>query len=1103
MSIVGFLALMPLHSAAQEQITRATSQDQRTIIVEEQLIRAHLGRLDQLLSTYALRAKTLTPDDRPTAEAIGRKADRLFTHLRFLETQTTRLGAPRAEILSRTIRILRLRARNVALLSSQTHFGKAEAIHESTGAENGGFISGTVTSTITGLPLEEVSVSIFDQHGFYVAQVLTGSDGRYQFSDLNSGTYFARTYNSEGLLDELYGGLPCPNASFSQCNPKTDTPISVNAGVFTSEIDFNLGPGSRISGRVRDSSTGLAIPDIGVDIWNSEGIRVNGVSTDAAGRFTSDALTPGTYFATTLSFEHFDELYDDLPCLGGGNYCNPTTGTPVSTTDGLTVFGLDFELERLGRISGKITDSVSGEPIPFVEVQIWNSSGERARSTFTESDGRYVAGGLVSGTYFVTTDIFAYYQNELYDDVPCLEISTQQCDPTAGTPVVVTLNQITPGVDFALERLGVITGTVTDTSTKDPIPFEDVLIWDSSGARQGRGITNPSGGYRIEDLPEGTYFATSRTDDYQDELYDDLLCSDSAVVNCDPTTGTPIFVALNTITPGIDFALERLGSIAGALTDAATGSPIESQAVLVWNSNGVRRDIEYTDSSGSYRFEELEAGTFFVTTSTQTHLNEVFDDLPCTDSGNNSCDPTTGMPVVVELNNDSQGIDFELEQLGTISGTLRDLHTSEPIAFEGVFIWNSAGIRIGFAATNHLGEYKATGLRAGTYFITTDTDDHLDQLYDEIVCPESGIGNCDVTTGTPLIVSLNTTISGIDFELPRLGAIEGTLTEASTGDSISFSRVHLWNSHGEAIFSRPTDSAGTYQFARLQPGTYFVSTGNSNTHVSELYDDLPCPYEGSFPSCNPASGTPVVVSLNATTSGVDFVLERLGKISGRLTNATTGKPIYAGVKVWDAVGVHVRSADTNSTGEYVTEGLEAGAYYVTAGSASYLNELYDDVSCPDDDCDLTTGIPVVVTLNATTTNIDFALEPANGISGRVISEEDAAPLIGVAIDFWDPSGAYVASTSSGLNGEFRYEALPGSYFVSTDSGRGYQNEIFENVPCPDGPAFGGKCDPTTGKLITISNGPFVNGVDFQLKTNQIFADGFELDDVPSGSHRRF
>jgi hypothetical protein len=47
---------------------------------------------------------------------------------------------------------------------------------------------------------------------------------------------------------------------------------------------------------------------------------------------------------------------------------------------------------------------------------------------------------------------------------------------------------------------------------------------------------------------------------------------------------------------------------------------------------------------------------------------------------------------------------------------------------------------------------------------------------------------------------------------------------------------------------------------------------------------------------------------------------------------------------------------------------------------SFTDELYDDIPCPGRSCSVTSGSPVVVTAGATTSGIDFALDPPPGTS---------------------------------------------------------------------------------------------------------------------------
>ena len=830
-----------------------------------------------------------------------------------------------------------------------------------------GAISGVVTLAADGSTIPDFEVDIWDSNGFYIGDATTDTEGEYLLGGLDGGTYFATTDNHIGLLDELYENIPCPRGG-SSCGPTTGSPILVNSGFVTSGIDFDLGPGGSIAGRVTNSATGLAITYIRVDIWDQTRSRVGSALTDAAGRFKVSALLTGPYFATAKSSDYLNELYNNLPCLA----CDPTTGAPIAVVRDLTTSHIDFTLGRLGSISGTITEFGSGNPVLFGQVRVWAASGDYLASDYVDDLGNYTVAGLTAGNYFVTT-IFSTHLDELYDDLPCPGYNT--CDPSAGMAVAVSLNSTTGGIDFELHRLGAISGTLTDVTTGDPISSEYAVSFrNADGYHVGGSRTDPSGRYQIEGLPEGTYFAKTNTFFYFDELYDDLPCPDE--VGCNRTSGTPISVSLNSTTVGIDFALQRLGVISGTLTDAASGDPIESADVSVWNAARDYVRSSSTNSSGFYQIQRLPPAMYFATTNTKLFLDELYDDLPCSGIGLGECDPTTGTPIAVELSSTTAGVDFALQRLGTISGTLTDAASGDPIISEYVIFWDAAGDRLQ-SRTNSSGFYQIEGLPTGMYFASTNTDIFFDQLYDDLPCPDSGFGDCDPTAGTPIAVALNSTTAGIDFALQRLGSISGMLTEVATGNPIPYRYVEIWDPTGSYIGSSHTDPSGLYQVDRLQPGIYFATT-NTPLHQDELYDDLPCLGGGSA-GCDPTTGMPITVMLNATTAGIDFALDYLTEISGRVTNASGG-----------------------------------------------------------------------------------------------------APLVGLAIDFWDSAGAHIATTSTYLDGRYGLPLPEGSYFVSTDSGPYIEDEIYDNIPCLAGSAFAGFCDPMLGTPVSLVNGTLNSGIDFEL-----------------------
>jgi hypothetical protein len=112
--------------------------------------------------------------------------------------------------------------------------------------EAGSRLTGHVRDGATSAPLPNVSIQVVDTSGRYVASGYTDSAGAYLTgTGLPPGTYFARTSNSAGYVNELFGGAPC----VSSCVVTSGTPIAVFGAGVGSGIDFALELGGRIRAR--------------------------------------------------------------------------------------------------------------------------------------------------------------------------------------------------------------------------------------------------------------------------------------------------------------------------------------------------------------------------------------------------------------------------------------------------------------------------------------------------------------------------------------------------------------------------------------------------------------------------------------------------------------------------------------------------------------------------------------------------------------------------------------------------------------------------------------------------------------------------------------
>jgi hypothetical protein len=418
-------------------------------------------------------------------------------------------------------------------------------------------------------------------------------------------------------------------------------------------------------------------------------------------------------------------------------------------------------------------------------------------------------------------------------------------------------------------------------------------------------------------------------------------------------------------------------------------------------------------------------------------------------------------------------IHFGLALGGRIAGTVTASGAGTPLPNVVVEAFTAGGNRAGGATTDASGLYTIIGLATGTYYARTSNSlSYLDELYDDLPCPGS---NCTVTSGTAVSVTAGTTTASIDFGLILGGTITGTVTDAATGAPLAGIDVRVETAGGGWAGGAATNASGLYMVAGLVTSTYYVQTSNSLPYLDELYNDLPCP--GG--SCTVTSGTGVSVTAGATTADIDFGLTLGGKITGTVTDAGTSAPMAGiGVVVYTASGGWAGNAATDAAGAYTVADLATGTYYVrTSNSFPYVDELYNDLPCPDGNCTVTAGTGVSVAAGAATANIDFGLTPGGMITGTVTAAGTAAPLANLDVQVYTASGRWVGNGVA-TNGAGVYTVTglaTGTYYVRTSNSFPYVDRLYDNLPCP-----GGNCTMTAGTSVSVTAGSVTGGIDFGL-----------------------
>ncbi|MGZ6711199.1 MAG: carboxypeptidase regulatory-like domain-containing protein [Solirubrobacteraceae bacterium] len=417
----------------------------------------------------------------------------------------------------------------------------------------GGQITGTVTDAVTGSPVANECVGAFAGTSV-VGSATTDASGHYAVMGLAAGSYTIgfQTCGGGNYLPQYYNNKP---------SPATADPVTVTAGATTSGVDAALQPAGQISGTVTNAVTGAPVANECVSASSTN----NGsgfATTDALGHYTLSRLAAGSY---TVGFQ----------TCGGGNYLpqyyngkpSPATADPVTVTAGSTTSGIDAALQPGGRITGTVTDAVTGSPVANECV---SASGQNSSAgALTDASGHYTLTGLGTGDYtvrFTSCGGTGNYAPQYYDD-----------KPSAATAdlVAVAAGNTTSGIDAALQAPGQITGTVTDAVTHAPISGACVGVFDTTDQAVTSTQTDSAGHYTLSPLATGSYkvgFASGGSlcpngpRDYRPELYDARTSFATADI---------VAVTAGATTSGIDAALQP----AGDTPPNTPSAPTSNQAV--------------------------------------------------------------------------------------------------------------------------------------------------------------------------------------------------------------------------------------------------------------------------------------------------------------------------------------------------------------------------------------------------------------------------------------------------------------------------------------------------------------------------------------------
>jgi hypothetical protein len=292
-------------------------------------------------------------------------------------------------------------------------------------------------------------------------------------------------------------------------------------------------------------------------------------------------------------------------------------------------------------------------------------------------------------------------------------ITAEESDAETSSVLLTPQDDTAPG---AISASGRITGTVTGPDGVTPLESITVEAQRYTGSIwviENSTTTSSDGGYVIGALPTASYRVRFFDPDgvYVREYYDDRRDAPS-----DPSYLVTVFDG-QTVSD-IDASLALAGFISGRVTSIGDGSGVVDIVAIAqqyrdgaWRLDGTGTTAE----DGTYTIRGLAAGSYVIRFEDPyefpRYLEEYYD---------NVLDFDSATPVTVNANATTPGIDADLGEYGSISGTVASAVNVEGVVGIDVSIWhyNVSGGYWEFASwaeTDANGLYRAPGLDTGDY----------------------------------------------------------------------------------------------------------------------------------------------------------------------------------------------------------------------------------------------------------------------------------------------------------------------------------------------------------------------------------------------------
>ncbi len=520
----------------------------------------------------------------------------------------------------------------------------------------------------------------------------TDSNGRYRVGPLTPGEYQVYADGGRQYAPQYYNNAPDTN---------TAQRISISGSSITN-INMTLSAGALITGRVTNAAN-APLADVLVQVYpRNHTSPVHYAYTGADGGYSTAPLAPGAYQIQFVSGTA-TQWYRAAP----GQF----ESTVVTVTGSTTVPGVDARLgataSGTAAITGTITTS-GGALLTNVGVYCQNMDTQTSVYAFATT-GKFACANLTPGPYVV----YAY---------PPAPYPTLAFYPAAGSiggaQRITVTSGVTIPITFVLPAGGGISGRVTvGGAPKSGVSVSAIYRGADGSSATTSTSTNSAGLYSIKRRFPGPYHVSfGDGPGYAAEIYDN-----AATV----ATATTVTVASGAVTPNINADLTAGGVIKGVVTAADSGRPIPNAVIYAYTASGNSVAYFTSDADGRFVSAGLPAGEYVLLAYPGTFVAGYGAEYY-----NNATTLAGATRIAVGAPGSEAIANIALDGGGSISGKTIDAATGLPVG--GVYVQAAlSGTALYASSTSDaFGNYRVSGLRAGSYLVYYSREPFTAMYYD-------------------------------------------------------------------------------------------------------------------------------------------------------------------------------------------------------------------------------------------------------------------------------------------------------------------------------------------------------------------------------------